>query len=127
METIIKNENEFMGKDYQNNLSQKTEEYLEFISFLLEAEEWDNEIVVIKSEMWDKFYETDDEDYEMEIADHFSASDFYDKFAKITKTDKWKFETCFVSAKYIDEVYYNTMNLIIKINDRNERFIIDIV
>ena len=52
--------------------------------------------------------------------------DFYDEFEKITGINHWKFEECFVSTKYIDERTYNTMNLIIDVNGKRERFIIDV-
>lgn len=119
---LIKNENGYIGED----LPQKTEEYLEFISFLLEQEDWERDVVIIRGEDWDEFYSTDDEEYEMKL-EYCDARNFYDKFAEITNTDKWKFESYFVSSKYIDEWTYNTMNLIVKINGRNERFIIDAV
>ena len=109
-----------------NNLPQKTEEYLEFISFLLEQENWSNDVVIIKGEDWDEFYNTDDDEYEMKL-EYCNASKFYDKFAEMTGTDKWKFESYFVSSKYIDTYTYNTMNLIVKINNVNQRFIIDAV
>lgn len=130
---LIKNENGYIGesekdviKKHYETLPQKTEEYLEFISFLLEQEEWCRDVVIIRGRDWDEFYSTDDEDYEMKL-EYCDARSFYDKFAEITGTDKWKFESYFVCAKYIDEVYYNTMNLIVKVNNRNERFIIDCV
>jgi len=109
-----------------NNLPQKTEEYLEFISFLLEQENWSNDVVIIKGEDWDEFYSSDDIEYEMKL-EYCDARSFYDKFAEITGTDKWKFESYFVSSKYIDTYTYNTMNLIVKINNVNQRFIIDAV
>lgn len=131
---LIKNENNHMGenekeviKKYYENLSQKTEEYLEFISFLLEQEEWDREVIIIKQSDWDEFYNTDDEDYEMKITAYVQASEFYDKFAEITGTDECKFESSFVSSKYIDTYTYNTMSLIVNIEGNIERFIIDCV
>lgn len=120
---IINNENE---KEF-SNLPQRTIEYLVFLDFLQEQRDWDNDLVIISGEEWDKFYDpaTDDE-YEMKL-DIVNVKDFFDKFAEITKTDKWKFESYFVSSKYIDEWTYNTMNLIVKVDGINKRFIIDCV
>ena len=130
---LIKNENGYIGESekdliekHNENLPQKTEEYLEFISFLLEQENWERDIVIIKGSDWDEFYSTNDEDYEMKL-EYCDAGSFYDKFAEITGTDKWKFESYFVSSKYLDTYTYNTMNLIVNIDDNIERFIIDAV
>lgn len=139
MKTIINNQNDYERNDYykaqekefdidiyENNLSQKTEDYLEFISFLLEQEDWQRDVIIIKGEDWDEFYSTDDEDYEMKMV-IVQASKFYDKFSEITNTNEWEFESYFVSSKYLDTYTYNTMNLIVKINNVNQRFIIDCV
>lgn len=120
METIINN-------DYESNLPQRTIEYLGFLNFLQEQRDWDNDLVIISGEEWDKFYDpTTDDEYEMKL-DIVNVKDFFNKFAEITKTDQWKFENYFVSSKYIDEWTYNTMNLIVKVDGLNQRFIIDCV
>jgi len=120
---IINNENE---KEF-SNLPQRTIEYLTFLDFLQDQRDCDNDLVIISGEEWDKFYDpaTDDE-YEMKL-DIVNVKNFFDKFAEITKTNQWKFESYFVSSKYIDEWTYNTMNLIVKINGINQRYIIDCV
>ena len=121
METIINDKNA-----YESNLPQRTIEYLTFLDFLQEQWNWDNDLVIISGEEWDKFYSTDDIDYEMKL-DIVNSEDFFNKFAEITKTDQWKFESTFISSKYLDTYTYNTMNLIVKIDGINQRFIIDCV
>jgi hypothetical protein len=111
---------------YSSRIRQNNDEYLEFINFLLEQEDWSNELVIIKGEIWDEFYSTDDEEYEMKM-EYCDAKSFYEKFAEITETNIEEFETNFISSKYIDTYTYNTMNLIIKINGTSQRFIIDAV
>jgi hypothetical protein len=137
MKTIINNQNQYKKqsddtesiiKNYYDNLPQKTKEYMEFIDFLLNSQTWDNDIVIIRGEDWDEFYnnfDPNDEDMEMKLAGWCQADNFYDKFEEITGTDKWKFESCFISSKYIDTYTYNTMNLIVNIDGTNQRFIID--
>jgi hypothetical protein len=100
---------------------------MEFVDFLMEQQGWEHDLIIIKGEYWDEFYSTDDDEYEMKIAGWVQASEFYDKFAEITNTDKWKFESAFVSSKYLDTYTYNTINLIVSVNGKNERFIIDCV
>jgi hypothetical protein len=114
-------------KNYYDNLPQKTKDYMEFFDFLLECQTWDNDIVIIKGEDWDEFYNNFDpnEERDMNLAGWCDADKFYDKFAEITGTEKWKFESWFISCKYIDTYTYNTMNLIVNINGINQRFIID--
>lgn len=118
---------EFDVDDCFKKLPQKTKEYMEFVDFLMEQQGWEHDLIIIKGEHWDEFYSTNDEDYEMKIDGWVQADKFYDKFAEIINTDKWKFESAFVSSKYIDTYTYNTINLIVNINGKNERFIIDCV
>jgi hypothetical protein len=115
---------EVIIKDYYDNLPQKTKEYMEFLDYILEAIDL-YELVIIKGEDWDEFYNSDDMEREMNLAGWCQANNFYDKFEEITGTDIWKFESCFISSKYIDTYTYNTMNLIVNINGINQRFIID--
>ena len=111
-------------KEFYSNVPQKTIEYTEFLCFILEQTEWQNDLIIIKQGEWDRFWEAKDEkDMNMIIV---QAKDFYDEFEKITGINHWKFEECFVSTKYIDERSYNTMNLIIDIDGKRERFIIDV-
>lgn len=113
-------------KEFYNNVPQKTIEYTEFLCFILEQTEWQNDLIIIKQEEWDRFWnskDSDEKDMDLIIV---QAKDFYDEFEKITGIDHWKFEECFVSTKYIDERTYNTMNLIIDVDGKRERFIIDV-
>jgi hypothetical protein len=119
---------EFEGDYCFEKLPRKTKEYMEFVDFLMEQQAWEHDLIIIKGEDWDEFYSRiNDDEYEMKIVGWVQASEFYDKFAEITNTDKWKFESAFISSKYLDTYTYNTINLIININGINERFIIDCV
>jgi hypothetical protein len=115
--------NQFSVQELENDYTG----YLDFISFLLEAEECGKEVVVITGENWDKYYATEDEDYDMEIEDYFDVSDFYERFSMIAKMDRFKFDEYFISAKYINEMNKHTMNLVMNINGVNKRFIIDAI
>ena len=104
--------------NHNNSLSQKTIKYTDFLYFLLEQSNWNNQIVIMKEE---SYYKNEDELNEGDII-MCSTYKFYDKFGQ----DMWEFERNFISAKYIDDLE-NTMKIIVKANGENERFIIDAV
>lgn len=106
---------------------QKQEEYLDFLSYLCDKEEWDQELILIKKADWNEFYSTDDEDYEMKIAGYIQASELYNKFNELVGIGLEDFEDNFVGAKYIDKYTYNTIELTIRINNKDEVFIVDAV
>jgi len=120
-------EEEFNVDVYENNPSPKAEDYLMFVDFLIEQEKWQREVIIVTESDWNEFYDSNDLDREMKITAYVQANEFSDKFAEITGIDELKFESCFVSSTYLDTYTYNTMNLIIKINGVNQRFIIDCV
>lgn len=109
--------------DYQlnNNLSDRDIEYTEFLCWMLECRNWDNEIAIIKGEEWDRFWESkiEDDEIDMKIV---QASDFYEEFEKLVGIDD--FDECFVHMKHIDD---NSVNLIVNVNGRNERYYIDVL
>jgi hypothetical protein len=128
MESIINNQNEYPRMDYYENLSQKTEEYIEFLDFIIKQESWDKEIEIIKGEDWTDFYsEEHEENYDMKIFGWVQASEFYDKIEKLFGLELKEFENNFISSKYLDTYTYNTINLIVNINGKNEGFVIDCV
>lgn len=132
METSNQNNYNYIGvdttiKDYFENLPQKEIERMNFEDYLLESIKWDYDIIIIKGEDWEEFHNNlDDEDYEMKL-EYSDGVKFYDKFKELTGIGLLEFDECFVSAKYIDENTENSMNLIVKINGINQRFIIDCV
>jgi hypothetical protein len=121
-------EKEFeLGDSFQKS-SQNNEEYLDLLAFLLEQEDWDRDLIIIRKDDWNEFYNRiNDDEFEMKILDYVQASEFYNRFAQIANADELKFESVFVSSKYLDTYTYNAINLIVNINGRNERFIIDCV
>lgn len=121
METIIKTQ------QFESTLSQRTLDYLTFIDFISEQADDEGNLIVTRQEEMDRFKASNDIDREMKITAYVQANEFSDKFAEITGIDELKFESCFISSKYIDTYTYNTMNLIVKTNGKNERFIIDCV
>jgi hypothetical protein len=121
-------EKEFEIDDCIEKSSQRIKEYLEFIAFLKEKQDWGNELIIIREDDWNEFYNRiNDDEFEMKILDYVQASEFYNRFAQIANADELKFESVFVSSKYLDTYTYNAINLIVNINGRNERFIIDCV
>jgi beta-N-acetylglucosaminidase len=123
LKEVLENHNEYLKQKQET----RAEEYLEFLSFLCENENWDNELIIIRKENWDEFYNTDDEDYEMKIAGWTQASEFENMFEKLFGIGAYEFENNFVGSKYLDTYTYNTVELMIKINDIEEVFIIDAV
>jgi hypothetical protein len=63
----------------------------------------------------------------MKIASYVQASQFYDRFYELVGINVTQFENNFVSAKYIDDYTYNTIELTINIDDKDQVFIIDAV
>jgi hypothetical protein len=132
MEKIIKNENEFMEKesfsikDYYDSLSQKQLERMDFEDFLLDAIKWQEDVIIIRGEDMDEYKKIGmkDDDYEIKMQ-YTDGIDFYKKFKEITGVGLEEFDKDFISAKYIDLETENSMNLIIKVNGINQRFIID--
>ena len=47
-------------KEFYNNLSQKNIEYTEFLCFILEQTEWENDLIIIKQGEWDRFWDSED-------------------------------------------------------------------
>jgi hypothetical protein len=118
---VLDNHNKYLRQKQEI----KDEEYLEFLSYICDKENWDQELVIIRKEDWDGFYNTDDEDYEMKIAGWVQASEFYDKFQELFGLEE--FENNFVESKYLDAYTYNTIELTININGKDDVFIIDAV
>lgn len=108
-------------------LEQKQEMYLEFLAFLLEQEDWDRELIIIRKENWNEFYSTDDKDYEMKTTGYVQAHEFYDEFVELVGIEPEEFKNNFVSAKYIDDYTENTIELTINIDGKDQTFIIDAV
>jgi hypothetical protein len=102
-------------------ISQKDVEYTEFICFILEQRNWENDIMIIKGEEYDRFTESDIEDdiMDMYITD---SDEFYNEFKKVSNVDMMD-EDCFVSMKYINK---NDINLIVRANGMNQRFVIGV-
>lgn len=112
---------------HKEYLKQKQETYLELLAFLSKQQDWQRDVIIIKGEDWDEFYSTDDEDYEMNILGYVQACEFYDKFPELVGIKSEDFDNNFVSAKYIDDYTYNTIELTININNIDQVFIIDAV
>jgi hypothetical protein len=126
LNNIVEQEENFIDTDYVVNAEQsvRDEELTEFLCWIIEQSNWDHEIAIIRQESWDTFWNSEDKyekDIDMEIV---QASDFYEVFERIIGIND--FNECFVHMKYIDEMQ-NSINLIVNVNDRNQRFIIDLV
>jgi hypothetical protein len=106
--------------------SEKEEEYSVFLSFIKTATQWDNELMIIRRQDWNEFYNSDDEECEMKIFGHIMASDFLSDFGYLIGIDNSEFENYFVGAKYIDN-QNNIIEIIIRLNESEETFIIDMV
>lgn len=119
LKKVLDNHNEF--------LEQKQEDYLDFLAFLSEQEDWDRELIIIRKEDWNEFYSTDDKEFEMKIASYVQAGEFYNRFAELVGIEPKEFEDNFVSTKYIDKNTENTIELIINIDGKDQVFIIDAV
>jgi hypothetical protein len=97
-------------------------EYTDFLCFLLEQNEAGNELVVIESIEYDRFYKSTYEDDEMDML-MLDCESFFEQFEEMIGIKAFK--SCFVSAKYIDELE-NRMILVVKIDGINKEFIIDV-
>lgn len=129
----VKNEMDKLWKDedyieiaekQHERLSQKDVEYTEFICWILEQQTWDNDLIIVKGHAWDKFWESDikdEQDMDMEIVE---SNNFYKQFEKLFGIDIFD-EDNFVSMKYIDDGQ-NDMNLIVKDNGINQRYVIGV-
>ena len=110
METIIQTE------------MKKEDELIEFQCWLVEQYDWDNEIIIIKEDEWDRFFSSKIEDDEMDMK-IVQADDFYGEFEKLVGIED--LDESFVHMKYIDEVQ-NLISLTININGKDEKFMIDV-
>lgn len=110
--------------EYRNNkLTQKDIEYTDLLCWILKQKEWEYDLSIIKGEQYDRFMKSDEEvDMDMTIIE---AKDFYKEFKKVSNVDLFD-DSCFVSMTYIDE-NQNDINLIVKDNGINKRFVIGIV
>jgi hypothetical protein len=109
----------------ENYLNQKNDEKLEFMCFLTEQSEWDSNVIVIRKEEYDRFMKSRDEDDILDLK-VVLADDFFNEFGSIVGIEDLDFDNCFVSAKYIDEKTYNSIELVIRVNGKEEIFIIDV-
>jgi hypothetical protein len=123
------NEMDNLEKDYQEiakeqyeRISQRDIEYTDFLCWILEQTNWDNQLNIIKGEEYERFMESDDKEDEMDFV-MIESKDFYEEFKKITGINLLSDEN-FVSTKYIDN---NSVDLIVKVNGINKRYIIDVV
>jgi hypothetical protein len=105
-----------------NSIPTRNDDLIEFQCWLAYQNEWDNEIIIIKKEEWDRFFESKIEDDEMDMK-IVQADDFYEEFEKLVGI--YDFDECFVRMNYIDEVQ-NLISLTININGKDESFMIDI-
>jgi len=120
-------ENEFckgIAKKQHERLSERYEEYTEFISWILNQKEWDNQLVIIKGKEYTNFMESDDKNDVMDM-ETVDSNNIYKEFKRILGVDIFNEEEYFVSAKYIDRAR-NDINLIVEIDGNNERFIIGV-
>lgn len=111
--------------DGQKEYLNQEEEYLEFISFLCEQAKWEGQILIIKREEYDRCMQSKNEDDCMDLIT-IDSEKFYKGFKKKTGISQVEFRDCFVSAKYIDDGY-NDIDLVVRVNNIEERFIIGLV
>lgn len=111
----------------RNDVNERMEEYLELQCFIQEAEKWESQLVIIRKENWNEFFSSNDEEREMKIEDYLDASDFFDSFGQVVGHDDLELKDIFVNWKYIDEQTYNTIELVVDIDNKEEIFIIDVV
>jgi hypothetical protein len=113
------NEKEFQ---LNNSMPTRNNDLIEFQCWVAEQTELDNEIIIIKEDEWDRFFSSNIEDDEMDM-EIVQADDFYEEFEKLV--DIKDFDENFVHMEYIDEVQ-NLISLIININGKDEKFMIDV-
>lgn len=106
---------------YQSTISQKDIEYTDFLCWILEQRDWENDVMIIKGKEYDRFMELDNEDEVMDMQ-IVKSDKFYDEFKNISSADIMN-EDNFVSMKYISR---NDINLIVRANGMNQRFVIGV-
>lgn len=90
---------------YQNQISQRDDEYTEFLCWILEQRDWENDIMIIKGQEYDRFMESDNEDEEIDIkiVEQILENRNNDKD---TRT-KHVITQCYISAKETKELFEN--------------------
>lgn len=124
-------ENEGTLEDYETYLmeldkqseQQRQDEHLELICWILEQKNFDNDIMIIKGEEYDRFMDSDIEDDEMNMI-IVNTENFYSKFKEITSVNLIDIDN-FIGMTYIDKGN-NDIEVILNIDGNNERFIIGI-
>ncbi|WP_297422152.1 hypothetical protein [Clostridium sp.] len=115
----------FLNIDKLNINEMRTEiDYLDFIAYLLEREELDEGMNIITYEEWNKFHNTNDEEYEMKINRIEAGQDFYSKGFNMTPQEFAKNFVCLEELEgYEDDTYLRFLKL--NINGMQRGFIID--
>jgi hypothetical protein len=117
-----KMENSIIKNEYYT--SPRDEELTEFLCWMLEQNDWDHEIGIIRSEEFDRFWNSKIEDDVMDMK-MVQADNFYEEFEKFIGIND--FDECFVHMKYIDYICCNSVSLIMNVNGILQRFIIDLI
>lgn len=120
--TLEDYETYLMELDKQSE-QQRQDEHLEFICWILEQKNFDNDIMIIKGEEYDRFMDSNIEDDEMNMI-IVNAENFYSKFKETTNVNLIDIDN-FLSMTYIDEGR-NDIEIILNIDRIEERFIIGI-
>jgi hypothetical protein len=100
---------------------QREIELTEFQCWILERKNWDEQLNIIRHDELDKFYESN-KDIELDMV-CIQPSDFYNQVEELLDIED--FDECFVHMKYIDELQ-NSINLIINVDGKDQRFRVDI-
>lgn len=110
-----------------SNISDRDIEYMDLLHWLLQNGYEGNELILIEQEEYDRCLSSIDEEYEMDLK-MIDSNKFFDEFEELYGLYRNEFENNFVSATYIDENSLNSrVNLIVKIDGVNTRFILDVV
>ena len=117
---IVKIEKEKMTELYlAQGLTDKQIDLDNFNFYLLNNQEY--QLVVIRENEYYRFMNSDIEDYIMNI----KLVDYEDFYEKAFGIDLWEFEKNFVSISFMDE-NQDMINIILKVNGVNERFVIHV-
>jgi hypothetical protein len=106
---------------YGCSAQDRESELTELQCWILERKNWDEQLNLIRQDDLDKFYESN-EDIELDMV-CIQPSYFYNQIEELLDIED--FDKSFIHMKYIDELQ-NSINLIVNVNGKYQKFIVDI-
>lgn len=118
-------------EDYENFLNEvdkqreleRQDEHLKMLKWISENEDVYFPFKITIGDEWDKFWNSDDEDYEMNMQ-IIECDEFYNKFKELTGVSLLS-DNDFISMSYIDEAQ-NDIEIVVNVNNTNKRFVIGV-